>query len=104
MTVGTIIYYGLRSFLLCFALIITEIIVLKVLYIFKFSTIAAVNEYFLSTIIILFDFVVVGIHFIIRITMNEHQTSDLKILVPLRSNIPLNQQIVRTEAQDTVVR
>ena len=69
MTLATISYYGNVSYILYCVLAITEMVILKVLYIFKFSTIAAVNEYFLKTMLISFNIVVIGVHIITRITL-----------------------------------
>ena len=68
-----------------------------------FSTITAVNEYFLKRMIVLFNIVVIGVLFIIRITLKEHQTSPYgyAILRSWDTSHPLN---VRTEAQDNIVK
>ena len=68
-----------------------------------FSTITAVNEYFLKRMIVLFNIVVIGVLFITRITLKEHQTSSrpYSILRSQDATHPLN---VRTEAQDDIVK
>ena len=100
-TLALLVYYGTKSGLLFSVLLITEMIILKVLFIFKFSTLAAMNEYFLKNMIIMFNIVVITIHFIIRTTLNEHQTSSHSFDI-LRGHLHLLS--VRTEAQDNVVR
>ena len=54
----------------------------------------------MKNMIIIFNMVVIGIHFIIRITLNEHQTFSRGFAI-LRGN--LQSLSVRTEAQDNVV-
>ena len=71
----TIRTYGAKITHLYLLLTSTEIIILKVFYIFKFSTIAAVNEYFLKTFLISLNIVVIGVNVVIRITMKEFGTS-----------------------------
>jgi hypothetical protein len=48
-------YHGALAFLLFWYFIITEMAVLKALYLYKFSIISSMNEYFTSTAIILFN-------------------------------------------------
>ena len=67
--------YGGKISHLYLLLTSTEIIILKVFYIYKFSTIAAVNEYFLKTFLILFNVVVIGVNVVIRIEVKEFGTS-----------------------------
>ena len=98
-----IAFYGGMSCFLYSVLSITEIIILKMLFVFKFSTIAAVNEYFLNKMIVLFNIVVLGIHFITRITLEEHKTSLLGIAI-LRSQAASNPLNVRTEAQRNLIK
>ena len=98
-----IAYYGGISCSLYSVLSITEIIILKVLFIFKFSTIAAVNEYFLKKMIVSFNIIAIGIHFITRITLNEHQTSPRGFAI-LRSQAASKLLNVRTEAQVNVAK
>ena len=60
-TTFSIIYYsGVNGCGLYFVLTITEIVFMKVLYIFKFSAISAVNEYFVKNLLISFNFVCIG--------------------------------------------
>ena len=56
------------------SLTITEIIILKVLYIYKFSTIAVVNEYFIKNILIGFNMIFIGVNVIILGLLKEHET------------------------------
>ena len=48
-------FHGALAFLLFWYFIITEMAVLKALYLYKFSIISSMNEYFISTAIILFN-------------------------------------------------
>ena len=104
MILSTIFYYGAISCLLYIVLAITEMIILKVLYIFKFSTIAAVNEYFMKNILISFNVVMIGVNLIIRLTLKEHETSPHRFLSNLRPQNVSNQFILRTDAQDNAVK
>ena len=53
-------------------LIMTEMVMFKIVYIFKYSRIAAMNEYFLTRFITSFNFVVIFGFTIIRIVLKEH--------------------------------
>ena len=81
----------------------TEIIILKVLFIYMFSAITAVNECFLKQMIVSFNIVVIGVLFISRITLKEHQTSSRPWHI-FRSQDATNPLNVRTEAQDNIVK
>ena len=102
MILGVIQFYGEISCLLYFLLTSTEIIVLKVVYIYKFSTIAAVNEYFLKNILILFNITVIGIFIFILLTLKEYETAEHLLLSCIRSQNPLNQLSVRTDEHKNV--
>ena len=52
--------------ILYLAMTITEMVVMKYIYITKFSMIAAINENFISTILILFNIVVIVINMVIH--------------------------------------
>ena len=54
-------------------LTITEIFILKVLYIYKFSTIAVINEYFIKNILIGFNIIFIGINVIILGLLKEYE-------------------------------
>ena len=54
---------------------ITEMVVMKCIYISKFSRIAAVNESFITTTLTLFNMVIIAINIILRLVTREVETS-----------------------------
>ena len=101
----TLIYYcGVIGCSLYFVLAITEIIIMKVIYIYKFSMITSMNEYFVTTLLILFNIVLVGISVTNHLIVKEYETSNHAYLCHIQSQDPLNQLNVRKNAQDTAVR
>ena len=53
---------------------ITEMVVMRCIYISKFSTIAAMNEYFISTTLTLFNMVIIAINIILRLSTRAIET------------------------------
>ena len=49
----------------------TEMVVMKCIYIWKFSRIAAINENFISTTLTLFNMVIIAINIILRLGTRE---------------------------------
>ena len=56
---------------------ITEMVVIKCIYISKFSRIAAINENFVSTILTSFNMVIIAINVILRMATREMETSTI---------------------------
>ena len=54
---------------------ITEMVVMKCIYIWKFSRIAAINENFISTTLTLFNMVIIAINIIFHLSTREIETS-----------------------------
>ena len=54
---------------------ITEMVVMKCIYISKFSRIAAINENFITTTLTLFNMVIIAINIILRLATREMETS-----------------------------
>ena len=54
---------------------ITEMVVMKCIYISKFSRIAAVNESFITTTLTLFNMVIIAINLVLRLATRELETS-----------------------------
>ena len=79
---------------------ITEIVVMRCIYIYKFSRIAAMNEYFISTTLTLFNMVIIAINIILRLATREMETSPLY----LHHNPQLSNYNLRTDVQNNVVR
>ena len=104
MMLYVISYSGVVGCTLYFTLTMTEIVIMKVLYIFKFSTVTSVNEYFVKTFLISFNVVVVAIHVVMRLMLKEYETSAHPIFCLITSQDPLNKLNVRTNAQDTTAR
>ena len=53
----------------------TEMVVMKYIYIYKFSRIAEINENFITTTFTLFNAVIIAINIIIRLVTKEVETS-----------------------------
>ena len=78
---------------------ITEMVVMKCIYIWKFSRIAAINENFISTTLTLFNMVIIAINIILRLVTREMETSPSYFyLNPQQSAYNL-----RTDVQNNVV-
>ena len=78
---------------------ITEMVVMKCIYIWKFSRIAAINENFISTTLTLFNMVIIAINIILRLATREMETSPSYFyLNPQQSAYNL-----RTDVQNNVV-
>ena len=78
---------------------LTEMVVMKCVYIWKFSRIAAINENFISTTLTLFNMVIIAINIILRLATREMETSPWYFyLNPQQSAYNL-----RTDAQNNVV-
>ena len=54
---------------------ITEMVVIKCIYISKFSRIAAINENFISTTLTLFNMVIIAINIILRLATRQMETT-----------------------------
>ena len=68
----SIFWFGFWRTYMHSLLTITEMVLFKIVYIFKYSRIAAMNEYFLTRFITSFNFVVIFGFTIIRILLKEH--------------------------------
>ena len=53
---------------------LTEMVVMKCIYIWKFSRIAAINENFISTTLTLFNMVIIAINIIFHLSTREIET------------------------------
>ena len=79
---------------------ITEMVVMKWIYISKFSIIALIDENFVTTTLTLFNMVIIAINIILRLATREMETSPLYFHHnPQQSNYNL-----RTDVQNIVVR
>ena len=78
---------------------ITEMVVMKCIYISKFSRIAAINENFISTILKLFNMVITAINVILRLATREMETSTIYTY----HNPQQSAYNLRTDVQNNVV-
>ena len=82
-----------------FVMTITEMVVMKCIYIWKFSRIAAINENFISTTLTLFNMVIIAINIILRLATRQMETSPLY----LYHNPQQSVYNLRTDVQNNVV-
>ena len=68
----SIFWFGYSRTYMHSLLTLTEMVLFKIVYIFKYSRIAAMNEYFLTFFITSFNFVVIFGFTIIRILLKEY--------------------------------
>ena len=68
-----IILFGVTGIFLYNTLTITEIVVIKTLYLYKYSRIAAMNEYFITAMLTSFNILIIGSNIVIRITLKEYE-------------------------------
>ena len=54
---------------------ITEMVVMKCIYIWKFSRVAAINENFISTTLTLFNMVIIAINIILLLATRQMETT-----------------------------
>ena len=64
--------FGLYRTWLYQIMTIAEMVIFKILYLYKYSNIAVMNEYFLTNFIILFNLVLIFYLTMIRICLGEH--------------------------------
>ena len=60
-----------------FTLTVAEMVIFKIIYLYKYSSIAVLNEYFLTNFTILFNLLIIFVSTIIRICLNENVRSRL---------------------------
>ena len=70
-------YIGQIAFSHYMILSITEIVVMKAIYIFKFSQIASMNEYIITTTLIFFNIIIILIIVVLRVTVKEYESSPI---------------------------
>ena len=67
--------YGTTAYILYLVLTITEMVVVKALYIFNYSRIAAMNEYFITSTLINFNVLIIGLNIVLRLTLREFEVN-----------------------------
>ena len=70
-----IILYGTVAYLLYLVITVTEMVVMKTIYILRFSRIAAMNENFITLNLILFNGVFISWNIIMRLTLREFEVN-----------------------------
>ena len=78
---------------------ITEMVIMKCLYVWKFSRIAAINENFISTTLTLFNMVIIAINIILRLSTRAIETFPVYFYL----NPQLFTYNLRTDVQNNVV-
>ena len=78
---------------------VTEMVVMKCIYISKFSRIAAMNENFISTTLTLFNMVIIAINVILRLATREMETSPFYFYYNPQHSV----YNLRTDVQNNVV-
>ena len=92
-------YFVSNAVILHLAMTITEMVVMKNIYIFRFSRIAAINENFILKTLTLFNVVIIVINLILRLGTREFETSPWYFYInPQQSAYNL-----RTDVQNNVV-
>ena len=81
----------------------TEMVVMKYIYIYKFSRIAAINENFITTTFTLFNAIINAINIILRLATKEVETSPWYFKHNLQHS-PKFTHNQRTDVQKNVVR
>ena len=76
--------------------------IMKVIYIYKFSRIVAVNEYFIHTSLVFLNFVVMLIFTSIRVALKEYETNPG--FLNYKDQIPLYQLKVRTDEHENTIK
>ena len=69
------ILYGTVAYLLYLVFTVTEMVVMKALYILRFSRIAAMNENFITLNLILFNGVFISWNITMRLTLGEYEVN-----------------------------
>ena len=65
--------FGFYRILMHTFLTLAEMVIFKILYLYKFSIIAAMDEYFLTNFVTLFNFMINFGFAIVRISLGEHK-------------------------------
>ena len=64
--------FGVERTFIYIILTLVEVVVFKIIYLYKYSRIAIINEYFLTNFVTSFNIVIIFWFAIIRITLEEH--------------------------------
>ena len=73
------LFYGLNFHFLFQLLTLTEMIVIKTLYMFCYSRIADLNEFLVSRIALVFNITIILLNMIIRIASKEYENNEFYV-------------------------
>ena len=68
-------YLGTISLVFYLTLTVTEMTILKTIYIFKYSKIASMNEYFITNILVNVNKIFVLMNIFVRLILKEYESS-----------------------------
>ena len=72
-----ILLFGVTAIFIFSILTTAEIVVIKALYLYKYSRIAAMNEYFIASILASFNVILVASNIVIRSVLKEYEGNPL---------------------------
>ena len=72
-----IVEFGIYRILMHIMLTLEEMVIFKILYMFKFSIIAALDEYFFTNFVTLCNVVINFVFSIIRVTLGENKRTKM---------------------------
>ena len=97
--VNSVCYTVTLAIRLHLVMTLTEMVVMKCIYIWKFSRIAAINENFISTTLTLFNMVIIVINIILGLATRVLETSPLYFYYNPQQSV----YNLRTDLQNNVV-
>ena len=72
----SLVYYlGTTSYVFYLSLIIAEMVIMKTLYIFNYSKIASMNEYFITKMLVIFNISTIFMNMISRLALREYEST-----------------------------
>ena len=74
-TLSLVYYLGTTSYVFYISLIVAEMVMMKTLYIFNYSKIASMNEYFITKMLVLFNISIIFMNMISRLALREYEST-----------------------------
>ena len=74
-TLSLVYYLGTTSYVFYMSLIVAEMVMMKTLYIFNYSKIASMNEYFITKMLVLFNISIIFMNMISRLALREYEST-----------------------------
>ena len=74
-TLSLVYYLGTTSYVFYLSLIVAEMVIMKTLYIFNYSKIASMNEYFITKMLVLFNISIIFMNMISRLALREYEST-----------------------------